>query len=96
MTTARESSRLTKKRHLIVQGRNVYSEVSGLREEIVASALIRNMAGLILVFEGQGEFAAVPGGSSEREETPEETAIRESFEETGWGSILRSWWLRTI
>lgn len=54
-----------------------------MREEIVASALIRNMAGLILVFEGQGEFAAVPGGSSEHEETPEETAIRESFEETG-------------
>ena len=53
------------------------------KEDVVASALIRNIAGLILVFEGQGEFAAVPGGSSELGETAEETAIRESFEETG-------------
>jgi len=52
-------------------------------EVVVTSALIRNMAGLILVFEGQYDVAALPGGSSEPGETPEETAIRESFEETG-------------
>jgi len=55
-----------------------------LREEIVvASALIRNTAGLILVLESEGGFAAMPGGSSELGETPEETAVRESSEETG-------------
>ena len=55
-----------------------------MREEIVvASALIRNTAGLILVFKSEGGFAAMPGGSSELGETPEETAVRESSEETG-------------
>lgn len=58
-------------------------EDSLLREEVVASALIRNGAGRILVLESLDGFAALPGGSSERGETPEETAIRESFEETG-------------
>jgi 8-oxo-dGTP pyrophosphatase MutT (NUDIX family) len=38
---------------------------------------------MILVFESQDGFAALPGGTSESEETPEETAIRESLEETG-------------
>lgn len=53
------------------------------RDSVVASALIKNMEGLILVFESQSGFAALPGGISEQGETPEETAIRESFEETG-------------
>lgn len=51
-------------------------------EAVVASALIRNMAGLILVLEGQDMIAALPGGSTERGETPEQTAVRESLEET--------------
>jgi len=55
------------------------------RDRVVASALIRNTEGLILVFESQSGFAALPGGISEQGETPEETAIRESFEETGLG-----------
>ena len=53
------------------------------RETVVASVLIQNVEGLVLVFESQEGFAAVPGGTSEGEETPEETAIRESLEETG-------------
>ncbi len=55
------------------------------KEAVVASALIRNLAGLVLVFvfEGQDEVAFLPGGSREKGETPVETAIRESFEETG-------------
>lgn len=52
-------------------------------ETVVASALIQNMEGLILVFEGQDGYAGLPGGTSERGETPEETAVRESLEETG-------------
>lgn len=52
-------------------------------ERVVASALIQNMEGLILVLEGQDGYAALPGGTSERGETPEETAVRESLEETG-------------
>ena len=53
------------------------------KEIVVASALIRNTARLILVLESEGGFAAMPGGSSELGETPEETAVRESSEETG-------------
>jgi len=51
-------------------------------EAVVSSVLIRNPLGLILVFESQDGFAALPGGSSEHEETPEDTAIRETLEET--------------
>jgi len=54
-----------------------------MKEVTVASALIRNGAGLILVFESQNRIAALPGGSSKKDETPEDTAVRETFEETG-------------
>jgi len=37
----------------------------------------------MLVFESKDGYAALPGGSSELGERPEETAVRESFEETG-------------
>jgi len=49
---------------------------------IVASTLIKNLEGLFLVFEDINEFIALPGGVSEHGETPEETAIREAYEET--------------
>jgi 8-oxo-dGTP pyrophosphatase MutT (NUDIX family) len=51
-------------------------------ETVVSSVLIYNPAGSILVFEDQDGFAALPGGSSEQGETPENTAIREALEET--------------
>jgi len=49
----------------------------------VSSALIRDSVGRILVFESQNGFAALPGGTREYGETAKETAIRETFEETG-------------
>lgn len=50
---------------------------------IVASALIRNSSGLFLVFDDSSGSAALPGGMVERGENPEETAVREAYEETG-------------
>jgi len=52
------------------------------KTDFVASVLIRNKMGLFLVFEGRDGILALPGGSGERDEKPEETAIREAFEET--------------
>jgi len=37
---------------------------------------------LFLVFEGRDGILALPGGSGEHDEKPEETALREAFEET--------------
>ena len=51
-------------------------------EADVSSVLIYNSLGLFLVFESQDGFAALPGGSSEHGETPEDSAVREAFEET--------------
>lgn len=52
-------------------------------DAIVASDLIRNEKGLLLVFEGLHGFVALPGGVCECGEKPQETAVREAFEETG-------------
>ena len=61
-----------------------YMRIPPTKEENnVASVLIQNATGLMLVFESQNKIAALPGGSSEEGETPEETAVRESLEETG-------------
>ena len=53
------------------------------KETVVASTVIRNAEGLVLVFESRDGFAALPGGTCEDKETPKEAAIRESLEETG-------------
>jgi len=71
----------TKQKYSFMKGKSL-CEGFFLREDVVASVLVRNTVVLFLVLEGQDEFAALPGGSSEPGETPEETAVRESFEET--------------
>lgn len=50
---------------------------------IVASALIRNPDGLFLVFADSSGSAALPRGMIERGENPEDTVVREAYEETG-------------
>jgi len=52
------------------------------KSDFVASIFIRNKRGLFLVFEGRDGILALPGGSGERDEKPEEAAIREALEET--------------
>jgi len=56
-------------------------------ETVVASVLIQNVEGLVIVFESQEGFAAVPEGTSEGEETPRETAIWDSA--TAWRNCFR-------